>query len=256
MTEDPVLVETVDDHIGLVTFNRPAKLNALSYDVVRLLDEAVTRFEDDPEIHCIVITGAGEKAFSSGADIHEQVEISQHELHERLERRAKWLWHLANSTKPTIGAINGLAYGGAAALATTLDIRIGCERSKFRFLGAAYGRMNSTWSLPLIVGWAAAKELLFTARVVPADEAVALGLLNKVVPSGELRSAALEMAGQIAANKPETVRGLKEILHADIGATLEGMFVNERRAATTTHRPGPPQEAFADFLSRRGDGKQ
>ena len=99
MTENPVLVETIDDHIGLVTFNRPAKLNALSYDVVRLLDEALTKFEDDPEIRCIVITGAGEKAFSSGADIHEQVEISPEELQERLERRAQWLWHLANAAE-------------------------------------------------------------------------------------------------------------------------------------------------------------
>ena len=194
MTENPVLVETIDDHIGLVTFNRPAKLNALSYDVVRLLDEALTKFEDDPEIRCIVITGAGEKAFSSGADIHEQVEISPEELQERLERRAQWLWHLANAAKPTIGAINGLAYGGGAALATTFDIRIGCERSSFRFLGAAYGRMNSTWTLPLLVGWASAKELLFTARVVPAEEALQLGLLNNVVPSGELRAAAIQMA--------------------------------------------------------------
>jgi len=255
MTQDDVLVETVDGHIGLVTFNRPAKLNALNYDTVRLLDEALTGFEDDPAIRCLVITGAGEKAFSAGADIHEQVDFSPEEYQDRLERRAQFLWHLANSAMPTIGAINGLAYGGAAALATTLDIRVGCERSKFRFLGASYGRMNSTWSLPLVVGWAAAKELLFTARVVSPEEALQLGLLNKVVPATELRAAALEMAGQIAANNPETVRGLKEILHADIGATLADMYANERRAATTTHRPGPPQEAFADFLTRRGDGK-
>jgi enoyl-CoA hydratase/carnithine racemase len=255
MTESPLLVETIDDHIGLVTFNRPAKHNALSYDVVRLLDEAITRFEDNPAIRCVVITGAGDKAFSAGADIHEQVEFSPDEYQDRLERRAQFLWHLANSTKPTIGAINGLAYGGAAALATTLDIRIGCERSKFRFLGASYGRINSTWSLPLLVGWAAAKELLFTARVVSPEEALQLGLLNKVVPSGELRAAALAMAAQIAGNNPETVRGLKEILHADIGATLGDMYANERRAATTTHRPGPPEEAFADFLARGGDGK-
>lgn len=254
MTQDDVLVETVDDHIGLVTFNRPAKLNALNYDTVRLLDEALTRFEDDPAIRCLVITGA-EKAFSAGADIHEQVDFSPEEYQDRLERRAQFLWHLANSAMPTIGAINGLAFGGAAALATTLDIRVGCERSKFRFLGASYGRMNSTWSLPLVVGWAAAKELLFTARVVPPEEALQLGLLNKVVPSGELRGAALEMAGQIASNNPETVRGLKEILHADIGATLADMYANERRAATTTHRPGPPKEAFAEFLARRGDDK-
>ena len=99
-------------------------------------------------------------------------------------QRSVFTWHLATLKKPTIGAINGLAYGGAALLSSSLDIRIGCERSSFRFLAATYGRINSTWTLPMVVGWARAKELLYTARVVSADEALQIGLLNKIVPSG------------------------------------------------------------------------
>src|SRR5581483_279518 len=91
--------------------------------------------------------------------------------------RAEYGWHLANLRKPTIGAINGLAYGGAAVLASSLDIRIGCERSSFRFLAAARGRMNATWLLPVVVGWARAKELIYTARIVEAEEAEHIGLL-------------------------------------------------------------------------------
>ena len=88
--------------------------------------------------------------------------------------------------KPLIGAINGLAYGGAALLSSTLDLRIGCERTQFRFLAASYGRVNSTWSLPLLVGLPKAKELLYTGRVVAAEEAERIGLLNQIVPAARL----------------------------------------------------------------------
>ncbi len=206
MAYENILVETVDGGVGIVTLNRPKVLNALSYPLACELDEALTTFEDDPEIKCVVITGAGEKAFSAGADIHEMANISPYELAERQRRRAVFTWHLATLKKPTIGAINGLAYGGAALLSSSLDIRIGCERSSFRFLAATYGRINSTWTLPLVVGWARAKELLYTARVVKADDALQIGLLNTVVPADELRDAAIEMGRQIAANTPEMKR--------------------------------------------------
>jgi len=163
------------------------------------------------------------------------------------------MWRLANSVKPTIGAINGLAYGGAAALASALDIRVGCERSAFRFPGAAYGRLNSTWTLPQVVGWARAKELLFTARVVEADEALQIGLLNSIVAAASVLDSALELAGQIAANSPETVQGIKQILHADVGVPMRQRFEAERRVATTTLLPGDARQNFQAFLSTRRD---
>src|SRR5580704_17005947 len=89
--------------------------------------------------------------------------------------------------------LNGLSYGGAALLSSSLDIRIGCEKTQFRFLAASYGRVNSSWSLPLLVGWPKAKELLFTGRVVAAEEAERIGLLNTIVPSAKLRETAIEM---------------------------------------------------------------
>ena len=252
MAYENVLVETVEGRVGIVTLNRPKVLNALSYDLVRELDEALTNFEDDPEIRCVVISGAGEKAFSAGADIHEMADLSPEELEQRQQDRAVWTWHLATLRKPTIGAINGLAYGGAAVLSSSLDIRIGCERSRFRFLAASYGRMNSTWSLPVVVGWARAKELLYTARVVEADEAAQIGLLNKVVPSDQLLDVAIDMGRQIANNTPEMVQGIKQLLHEDIGRTWPEMYQSERTALTTNLRPGPVKEGFAEFLSRKG----
>ena len=252
MAYEHLLVEKVDGGVGVVTLNRPARLNALSYGLVSELDEVVTDFENDDEIKAVVITGTGEKAFSAGADIHEMVDFSEDEMAERARRRGIFTWHLATLKKPTIGAINGLAYGGAALLSSSLDIRIGCERSSFKFLAASYGRINSTWTLPMVVGWAKAKELLYTARVVTADEAVQMGLLNKVVPSEQLLDAAIEMGRQIGTNTPEMVQGIKQMLIEDVGRGWREMYDAEKTALSTTLKPSPVKEGFKDFLARKG----
>jgi enoyl-CoA hydratase/carnithine racemase len=246
-----IIVETVEGGVGVVTLNRPNVLNALSYDLARELEAAVTALEEDPEVRCVVITGAGEKAFSAGADIHEMAGLSQEELERRQRERAVWTQHLANLKLPTIGALNGLAYGGAALLSSSLDLRIGCERTKFRFLAASYGRINSTWTLPVVVGYARAKELLYTARVVEAEEAARIGLLNKLVPSEQLRDAAIEMGRQIAANTPEMVQGIKRMLNEGIGRSWSEMYEAERTALSTTLKPAPVAEGFKEFLGRK-----
>ena len=251
MSYENILVEQVEGGVGVVTLNRPAVLNALSYNLVRELDAALSDFEQDPDVRCVVLTGAGEKAFSAGADIKEMAGISQAELEARQRERAGWTTHLANLKLPTIGALNGLAYGGGALLVSSLDLRIGCERTKFRFLAASYGRINSTWTLPLVVGWPRAKELLYTARVVEADEALGMGLLNKLVPSDQLMDAALEMGRQIAANTPEMVQGIKRLIHEDVGRTWAQMYEAERTALTTDLKPPPVAEGFKEFLSRK-----
>ncbi|MCC7369066.1 MAG: enoyl-CoA hydratase/isomerase family protein [Chloroflexi bacterium] len=246
-----ILVEKVDGGVGVITLNRPSKLNALSYPLACELDAVLTQFEADDDVRCVVITGAGPKAFSAGADIHEMAGLSPEELAERQQRRAGFTWRLATFKKPTIGAINGLAYGGAALLSSSLDLRIGCERSSFRFLAATYGRINSTWSLPIVVGWAKAKELLYTGRVVTADEALQMGLLNKIVPSEQLLDAAIEMGRQIAANTPEMVQGIKLLLIEDLGRAWHEMYEAERTALATTHRPSAIADGFKDFLARK-----
>ena len=247
-----ILVKTVEGGVGIVTLNRPQVLNALSYELRTELDEALTTFENNPEIGAIVITGSGEKAFSAGADIHEMVDLAPGEAALRDERKVGFAWHVANCKLPTIGAINGLAYGGAALLSSSLDIRIGCERSKFRFLAAQYGRLNSTWTLPLVVGWARAKELIYTARVVEADEAARIGLLNKVVSSDKLLETAVEMGRQIAKNVPSCVQGAKALLNEDIGRSWRAMQQAEEGAIANELKPPPVEVGFADFLARKG----
>src|SRR5262247_3680636 len=133
---------------------------------------------------------------------HEQREDdrtrSQEELDARNAVRARGSYEISACAKPTIGMVNGLAYGGAAVLASSLDMRVGCEHCRFRFLAAAYGRINSTWTLPNQVGWPIAKELLFSARIVEPEEAYRIGLLNHLVPCAQLGQKTMELATMIA----------------------------------------------------------
>ena len=239
------------DGVAVITLNRPDKLNALSFPLVRELDEALTQYEADDDIKAVILTGAGERAFSAGADIHEMAGLTAEELATRQEVRGHATWHIATFAKPLIGAINGLAYGGAALLSSTLDLRIGCERTAFRFLAASYGRVNSTWSLPLLVGLPKAKELLYTGRIVAAEEAERIGLLNQVVPAARLLDTALEMGQAIAKNDARMVQGIKRLLHEGMGLDWRGRYDLEDEARATYLSAGHPRDGFKDFLARK-----
>jgi enoyl-CoA hydratase/carnithine racemase len=239
------------DGVAVITLNRPQVLNALSMPLMGEVDDALTECEADDDIRAVVVTGEGEKAFSAGADIHEMAGMAQDELDRRQAKRGEITWHLATCRKPVIGALNGLTYGGAAVLASTFDIRIGCERTKFRFLAATYGRINSTWTLPVIIGMPMAKELLFSGRVVEAAEAKEIGLLNRLVPSRDLLSTARELAQLIAKNTPAMVQGIKELLNEGIGAPLGDRLQMERDILSGRLKPAHPREGFKEFLERK-----
>jgi enoyl-CoA hydratase/carnithine racemase len=251
MAYDYILSERHTGGVALITLNRPDKLNALSFPLMTELDEALSGYEEDEEIGAVVLTGAGERAFSAGADIHEMAGLSSEELAKRTARRGEIGWHIASYPKPLIGAINGLAYGGAALLSSSLDLRIGCEKTQFRFLAASYGRVNSTWSLPALVGIPKAKELLYTGRVVAAEEAERIGLLNQLVPAGKLVEAAVEMGQMIAKNDARMVQGIKRLLHEGMGLDWQGRYDLEDEARATWLAAGHPRDGFKDFLARK-----
>src|ERR1019366_8357598 len=172
-----------EDGVGIVTLNRPEKLNAMNRELAAELSDAMKQLNADDAIGCIIVTGAGEKAFSAGGDIQGEGDDGKRYTRKERDEMAtpRRSYEIAASAKPAIRMMNGLAYGGAAVLASSLDMRIGCEGTKFRFLAAAYGRINSTWSLGCQIGWPMAKELLFSARIVEAEEAYRVGLLNHLV---------------------------------------------------------------------------
>jgi enoyl-CoA hydratase/carnithine racemase len=251
MSYQNILTEQIDK-VAVITMNRPEKLNALSYELACELDEELTRIEKDDDVRAVILTGAGPRAFSAGGDIMQMVKSTPEEMAARTEVRREANWHLATFTKPIIGAINGLAYGAGAQLTTMLDIRIGCEHAEIQFLAAKYGRANSTWSLPLVVGMPKAKELLYTGRPVKAEEAERIGLLNQVVPCSELRDASIAMAKQISENDPRMVQGIKRLLNDDVGLGWRERFDAEQNARKTRLKANSPREGFKAFLERKG----
>jgi len=250
-----ILVEHKDG-VGIVTLNRPEVLNAMNNKLTSELQEAVRDLAIDDDIGCIVITGSGEKAFSAGGDIHEQRENDRKYSQEELTRmglaRSFGSYELSACPKPVIGMMNGLAFGGAAVLASSFDMRIGCENTKFRFLAAAYGRINSTWTLPNQVGWPMAKELLFTARVVEAEEAYRIGLLNHLVPRAQLRAKTMEIATMIAKNDRKSVIAIKALLLRDLGCSLVEQWCNEKEFTRYVMPGAKAEDAFPEFIKRKG----
>lgn len=251
MSYQNILSERVDT-VAVITLNRPEKLNAMSYELASDLDEELGKIESDDAVRCVVLTGAGPRAFSSGGDIHQMVKSTPEEMAARMDKRREMNWHLATFAKPIIGAINGIAYGAGAQLTTMLDIRIGCENTEIQFLAAKYGRANSTWSLPLVVGMPKAKELLYTGRPIRADEAERIGLLNQVVPSAQLLDTSIAMAKQIGENDPRMVQGIKKLLDDGVGTLWRERFDAEQNARKNKLKANSPREGFKAFLERKG----
>ena len=240
------------DRVAIITLSRPEVLNALNLQLVQELDQAITQMEQDDDVGAIVITGDGERAFSAGADIHENRELADEDRDRVTAERAKYTWHLATCTKAVIGAINGLCYGGGTVMATSLDFLLGCERSSFRFLAVNYGQMNATWSLPVMVGWPKAKELLYSGREVFAEEAYRIGLLNHLVPAEQLIDKAVEVAAGIAKNRIQGVANIKQMLLEHTGLPMEEQYLNERNARKGRFQGLSVEEGFKDFLARKG----
>jgi enoyl-CoA hydratase/carnithine racemase len=204
----------VEDGIGWMTYNNPARLNAMSYDMQIAVPRILEAFTQDPEVHVIVVRGAGDRAFVSGADISEFSEkrttVAARADYDDALAHAWGSWRRVDT--PIIAMIRGYCIGGGLLTAMKADIRIAAEGSQFGVpaakLGLGYG-FGGVEELMALVGPAWAAEILFSARRLEADEALRIGLVNRVVPVDELEPAVRELAATIAANAPLTVKACK-----------------------------------------------
>ena len=212
-----------EDAIAIVTINRPEKLNAMNIDVITELGSVMDDLDKDDDVRCVIITGSGEKAFSAGADIEYMSKITPLEAERYARIGHATMDKIEQLDKPVIAAVNGYALGGGCELALACDIRIGSRNAVLAQpevgLGIPPG-WGGTQRLMRIVGVAKAKELVFTGRRVKADEAHAIGLLNKVVELSELLDEAKKMAKDIANNSALAVRVAKLLLNKGRDADL------------------------------------
>jgi len=217
MSFNTLILERPAPYVALIRLNRPDKHNAINAEMSQELIECLDALEADDDVRAIILTGAGDRAFSAGADMGESVQRMLDG--ERRDAAAQAAMRLAQVRKPLIAAVNGYAYGGGAVFAINCDIRICSDTARFRFVGASYGLVVGASQLPRLVGAPAAKDMIFTARVVEAGEALRLGLANRVVPLANLEATVIAMAAAIAENDPAAVAASKEVI--DIATSIK-----------------------------------
>jgi len=252
--EAPTLLLDHNDHVLTLTLNQPAKLNPLDLPQWDELADALSRARDDAGIHAIVLTGAG-RAFSAGADIRgmrERRDAAQQIA--RLDRINRVLQQLADLPKPTIAALGGVAAGIGASLALACDLIVADERASLVCSWVNIGMApdgGASWRLVRLIGARRAKELLITARPLPAAEALAWGLVNRVVPAGQALAEAQALARSIAGFSPHALRHAKALADSAATATLAEQLAAEALAQGECVESAEFQAAVAAFLARR-----
>jgi enoyl-CoA hydratase len=211
---DGKILSAVTDGVGVITFNNPTKRNAMSLEMWEGFGEALIELRDDPDVRVVILVGAGDKAFISGADIS-QFEKNRHnaEASEQYSKRNEAQRALlANYPKPTIACIGGFCLGGGMQLAMLTDMRFASDNSQFGIpaakLGIAYG-YDGLRNLVSLVGPSWARLIMYTGMRIEAAEALRIGLVDRVLPDGELWNATMEIARTISTNAPLAIKAAK-----------------------------------------------
>ena len=239
--------------VAILTINRPEALNALNSQVLSDLDEVITKVEASPDIHAVILTGAG-RSFVAGADIGEMKGFSAIDGKKFGVHGGGVFLRLENLSKPVIAAVNGFALGGGCELAMSCDIRIASEKAKFGQpevgLGITPG-FGGTQRLPRIVGISKAMELILTAKVIGAAEAKEIGLVSQVYAPEELMDKAMELANAICANAPIAVQESKRCIRMGMQTDIATGSAFEAEAFGVTCGTEDKDEGMGAFLEKR-----
>lgn len=241
-------------HIAVATINRPQALNALNSAVLTDLDELVDAVSADSDIRALVITGSGAKAFVAGADIGEMSTLTPEEGEAFGKHGNDVFRRIETLPIPTIAAVNGFALGGGCELSMACDIRICADTAVFGQpevgLGITPG-FGGTQRLARLVSPGMAKQLIYTARNIKADEAYRIGLVNAVYPAEELLPQAEKLANTIAANAPIAVRACKKAINEGLQVDMDAAVVIEEKLFGSCFKTADQIEGMGAFLEKR-----
>ena len=250
--EDSV-VYTMENAIGVITVNRPQVMNTIDLATVRRFSRVLDEMEDS-DIRCLVVTGAGEKSFVAGADVKEMKDMNRRQG-ENLSRTGNEVMRkLELFRTPVIAAVNGYALGGGLELALACDIRIASENASFALPEVTFGIIpgyGGIQRLGRIIGQGRAREMVFGAGRIRANEALAYGLVNAVYPLAELMPEALKLAGRIAGNSPIGVQTAKRIMNESVGIPLSEAHELESRAFGDCFGSWDQRESMKAFAENR-----
>jgi enoyl-CoA hydratase len=243
-----------NNHVALLTLSDARGLNTLNSEMMEQLEQAVAVVEKDEDIYCMVLTGAGVKAFAAGADIAEMNAMDEAAIRRYIIDGSKLFRRIELFNVPVIAAVHGYALGGGCELAMSCDIRIVSDGSTFgqpeTLLGVIPG-WGGTQRMARLVGIGKAKELIFTGRYVKADEAFAMGLVNKVVAKDVLMDEAMLMAETIARRGPVAVRAAKRAINAGAQGNLDSSLTFESEMFFECFETEDRKNAMQAFLEKK-----
>lgn len=255
---ETLLTRELDHGVKLVTLNRPETLNSLTFTMFDELYDVAKCLDVDDTVRVIVITGSG-RGFCSGLDLGAAAHLRDMELGANLDGQEQWArcitaFHMINT--PVIAAVNGPAAGAGFALALAADIRVASRHASFNAafvrIGLSGGDCGTSYFLPRIVGLGIASELLLTGRIIDAEEAKQIGLVNRIVGDDMLLESALETAKLIAGNSPIGVHLTKQLISTNVDAASLGAALElENRSQVLAARTEDMGEALEAFLDKR-----
>ncbi|WP_405101969.1 enoyl-CoA hydratase [Oceanobacillus sp. FSL H7-0719] len=244
----------IKNNIAIVTLNRPDAANALSIEMLNEFNKALQIIDNDLNVYCTIITGAGDKAFCAGADLKERKNMSEGEVIQTVRYIGETMNNIERLRMPVIAAINGAAFGGGLELALACDIRIAADEIKLGLTETSLAIIpgaGGTQRLPRLIGLGQAKRLIYTAKPVRAEEALKLGIVEEVTEKGQLIVTAMKLAEAIASNGPIALEQAKTAINrgmqTDISTGLEIEHLSYKQTIPTKDR----QEGLLAFKEKR-----
>lgn len=243
-----------ENNIAYITINREDSLNCFNYDTLHQLQQVVDAISIDPEVKVIIITGAGDRSFSAGADLKERKTLKESDVRRNVKAIRDVFNSIANLPQPTIAAVNGYAFGGGFELMIACDFSIAAEGVKMGLTETSWAIIpgaGGTQRLPRLVGEMRAKELIFTARKFTAEEGIQLGVVLKVVQIENLLNSCEQLANEIMKNGPVAITQAKYAITQGMNTDLQTGLAIESKAYELTIPTEDRMEALLAFSEKR-----
>jgi len=256
MNYQDIIVEKLEN-AGKITINRPDQLNSVTKKVLEEMEHAMKEFRKDPDVRAVILTGAGDKAFSAGADLKGGIFTPETDSVQgaKLARLGQEFTEMIERyEKPVIAAVNGLALGGGWEIALACDVIVASENAQFAQSEINIGLIpgwGGTQRLPRLIGRNKAKELMFTGDRLTAKEAERIGVVSRVVPASQLQEAALELARKLASKSPIMLRLVKQAVNRGIEMDLKSGLVEEANAFRVCFTTQDFKEGLTAFAEKR-----
>lgn len=254
MNDNNVLLLEEQDGVALLTLNRPKAMNSLNFKLLYAIKEQIETLRNNPDIRVVIITGAGQKAFCSGADLKERITLTELQVKEFIYTIRNLFTYIENLNKPVIAGINGVALGGGTELSLASDIRIASTNATMGLTEvrlAVIPGAGGTQRLPRLIGRGKAKELIFTGRRVDAKEALEIGMVNKICKPDALIDECKKMANMICETGPIALEQAKFAINHGIETDINTGLAIESHAYWVTIPTKDRLEGLAAFREKR-----